>query len=307
VRSDIYSLGVLLFYLVSGRFPFEAVDMAALQRLHEQSAPRRLRDLRPELEEGFVDAVEKAISVDPAKRFDSMGELDAALAGSASPLPVSGRWRGWRLFAACAAALAVGWLGWSTARHANEMVAAQQASGYQLDVALYRHVDDAVEQLVEGSRLRVGDRLSLALAADAPLYVYVFNEDERGNASGLFPLAMLEQVNPLAAGQAYRLPGERAGGTLTWQVDRAGGTERIHLVTSPGPLPEIDALYRAVPPARLAHSQLTARGIGTVTEGPVAEPVSAAPLLQAVRRISGEEARLEGAWHRVFVFAGDER
>lgn len=307
VRSDIYSLGVLLFYLVSGRFPFEAGDMAALQRLHEQSAPWRLRDLRPELDEGFIDAVEKAISVDPANRFGSMGELDAALAGPASPIPVSRRWRGWRLAAACAAALALGWLGWSTTRHANEMVAAQHASGYQLDAALYRHVDDGVERLVESSRLRVGDRLSLTLAADSPLYVYLFNEDERGNAFGLFPLAMLEQVNPLAAGQAHRLPGEKAGGALTWQVDRAGGTERIHLVTSPEPLPEIDALYRALPPARLAHSLLTARGIGTVTDGPAAEPVSAAPLLQAVQRISGEGARFEGAWHRVFVFAGDGR
>ena len=307
LRSDIYSLGVLLFYLVSGRFPFEAGDMDSLQRLHEQSSARRLRDLRPELDEGFIDAVEKAVSVDPANRFGSLGELDAALAGSASPLPVAGRRRGWRLAAACAAALVLGWLAWSTTRHADETAPAPQATGYQLDATLYRHADDGVERLEDGNRLRVGDRLSLTLAADAPLYVYLFNEDERGNAFGLFPLAMLEQANPLAAGQAYRLPGEKAGGTLTWQVDRAGGTERIHLVTSPEALPEIDALYRALPPARLAHSLLTARGIGTVTDGPVAEPVSAAPLLQAVRQISGEEARFEGVWHRVFVFAGDER
>jgi serine/threonine-protein kinase len=79
VQSDIYSLGVLLFHLVTSRFPFESDDMDGLRRAHEGGDPLLLLDLRADVPEDFAGVVEKAISVDPTARYRSAGELEREL------------------------------------------------------------------------------------------------------------------------------------------------------------------------------------------------------------------------------------
>ena len=79
VQSDIYSLGVLLYYLVTGRFPVEGKSFTDLALAHAQHARRQLRDARPDLPDAFVTVVERAIDPDPARRFHSAGDLHAAL------------------------------------------------------------------------------------------------------------------------------------------------------------------------------------------------------------------------------------
>jgi eukaryotic-like serine/threonine-protein kinase len=78
-ESDIYSAGVLLFHLVTGRYPVMAATMDALRRAHASGVSVRLSDLRPDLDVGFVRVVERAIAANPAERFHSAGEMEAAL------------------------------------------------------------------------------------------------------------------------------------------------------------------------------------------------------------------------------------
>ena len=78
-RSDIYSLGVLLFHLVTGRYPVPGATLDSVVRAHRDGLRVRLRDLRPDLAPAFVEAVETACAADPARRHASAGELDGAL------------------------------------------------------------------------------------------------------------------------------------------------------------------------------------------------------------------------------------
>jgi Tol biopolymer transport system component len=80
-QSDIYSVGVLLFRLVTGKAPIAARSIDDVRRAHESGEVRRLRDERSNLPAGFVHIVERALSPDAAKRFGSVGELELALNG----------------------------------------------------------------------------------------------------------------------------------------------------------------------------------------------------------------------------------
>ena len=84
--SDIYSLGVLLYFLVTGAYPVEGATRSEIRRVHDQRGPRRpLRDVRPDLPDGFIRVVERALAEDPRLRFESAGALEAALASPIAP------------------------------------------------------------------------------------------------------------------------------------------------------------------------------------------------------------------------------
>lgn len=77
-RVDIYALGVMLFALLSGAQPFQAATPldTALQRL-QQPTPL-LHAVSPDLPEAFDLVIGRALERDPARRFQSAGELVSA-------------------------------------------------------------------------------------------------------------------------------------------------------------------------------------------------------------------------------------
>ncbi|HKV08189.1 MAG TPA: serine/threonine-protein kinase [Thermoanaerobaculia bacterium] len=87
-RSDLYSLGVLLYEMLTGRSPFQGGSLLQIHRkvLTERPVPPRL--LRPELPAGLSDLVESLLEKDPARRPQSAAEVVEALEriGSASGL-----------------------------------------------------------------------------------------------------------------------------------------------------------------------------------------------------------------------------
>lgn len=82
--SDLYSLGALLYRLVTGRYPIESNDIAELETKIQYGVRSPLRDLRPDLEATFVAVVEKALDPDPAHRFGSAGQMENALSTALS-------------------------------------------------------------------------------------------------------------------------------------------------------------------------------------------------------------------------------
>lgn len=79
IASDVYSLGVLIFYLVTGRYPVDARTFPELLQAHRDGKRVLLRDVRPELPAALIDVAEKAMSPDPKGRYASMGAMEKAL------------------------------------------------------------------------------------------------------------------------------------------------------------------------------------------------------------------------------------
>ena len=78
-RSDVYALGVLLFYLVSKRFPIEASTWSELAEAHARGQRLRLQDVRHDISDGFASVIRRMIAHDPADRFATVGSVREAL------------------------------------------------------------------------------------------------------------------------------------------------------------------------------------------------------------------------------------
>lgn len=78
-QSDLYSLGVLLYRLVTASFPVRAATIEDLRAAHAGAAGVRLRDVRADLPSAFVRVVDRATASDPAARYATAGDLEADL------------------------------------------------------------------------------------------------------------------------------------------------------------------------------------------------------------------------------------
>ena len=79
-QSDLYSLGVLLYYLVSGEFPVAGGSLQEVRDAHVKSRRKLLRDARPDLPMAFVCAIDDATDAAPAQRPRSAGVMERLLA-----------------------------------------------------------------------------------------------------------------------------------------------------------------------------------------------------------------------------------
>jgi serine/threonine-protein kinase len=89
-RSDIYSLGVLAYQMLTGRVPFSASNSMALLLKHVTERPKPIVDLRPETPLPMSEAIERALLKSPEDRWPTAGTLRDALSTDARPLPT---WR----------------------------------------------------------------------------------------------------------------------------------------------------------------------------------------------------------------------
>jgi tetratricopeptide (TPR) repeat protein len=82
VATDIYAMGVLLYYLVAEDYPVRLAGLTPSDALAALAKRRPLMDLRSDLPESLLRTVSTATEMDPAKRFASAGQLASALAES---------------------------------------------------------------------------------------------------------------------------------------------------------------------------------------------------------------------------------
>ena len=254
--SDQYSLGVLLFRLATRRYPFEAETTIELESKHNAVDRHRLLDLRPDLPRALVAAIERALAVDPTRRFASLGAMAEALSEAAHgqlKAPVRKR------------------LLWATAAGLMLVAVAllwappsPQSAGHAVWLRASLGGDEVLQP---GAEVRLGDALALELTLDQTRHVYVINEDSHGERFQLFPLAESDLANPLPPGRT-RLPGTAAGEPVDWRITSRGGRERFYVLIADEPLADLKrlALNQATmhqgDSATLYAAQDPVRGVG---------------------------------------------
>lgn len=81
-RSDVYSLGITMFELATGRRPFVADNEYAIMTAHLSEPPPNPLTFNPKLPPRMVDVLLRSLAKNPAERYQTAGEFRAALEGS---------------------------------------------------------------------------------------------------------------------------------------------------------------------------------------------------------------------------------
>jgi serine/threonine-protein kinase len=82
--SDVYSLGVVLYQLLSGRVPYETSSLTELAMRQQQGRPEPLSNLNPEVGPALDRAVARSLAPEPQDRYRSALEMREAIEEAAS-------------------------------------------------------------------------------------------------------------------------------------------------------------------------------------------------------------------------------
>jgi len=79
-RTDIYAFGAMLYHMVTGRPPFASSDALAVAVKHLQEQPLPPSEINPATPDAWDALILKALAKDPADRFQSAAQMEAAIA-----------------------------------------------------------------------------------------------------------------------------------------------------------------------------------------------------------------------------------
>ena len=221
--ADLYALGVLLFRLVTNRYPIEARAIKDILDMHQVGRRTPLRSLRPDLPTEFVSIVEKAIAPLPEDRYPDAASLEMALAGFVGSLEHAERH--WYLRPA---SLIAG--GTVAAIAAIALIVVAAIPPFSVDASLY----NGTTELFSGDKVRPGDSITLKLHASRTTRIVVLNRDAEGHLQRLFPESG-EAAAAVLAGGDHVLPEGTTEVEHFWKVTSVAGVESFVVIAAGSP------------------------------------------------------------------------
>jgi serine/threonine protein kinase len=88
--ADLYGLGVVTYQLLAGRLPYDAASLTELAIMQQEAYPVRLDAIAPEIPMALATAVQRALELEPERRFAGAEEMRKALHDGARGIAPSG-------------------------------------------------------------------------------------------------------------------------------------------------------------------------------------------------------------------------
>lgn len=236
--SDIYSMAVIAYEIITGRRPFNTTSPARLVELQKKGVKLKPRRLREDLPSEAEAIILRALSFDPSARCQNAREFGDSLADALTPpgnAPKKGiRFKGsrvslWILFGV--ALLVVGYqvINWQPKREPNRsfnyFLTVQRMRGEQLYQAPVKsHGEETYAN---------GDKFRLTVSTPVPAYLYVF-KDGGTQIRVISPRQASKGAASLGAGELFESEWMR--------FSDQEGSEAFWIVWSTSPVAELEAV-----------------------------------------------------------------
>jgi serine/threonine-protein kinase len=271
-RTDIFSLGVLLYEMVTGRSPFTGKSVEEVQDSILYETPKPLAEAVEGVPAALSEAVERALRKAPEERFATAEEMRAALpslgpglertallrrrasrspaveprplteeeakAFASAPREVERPRRRLVLLLFAAAAVLI-----ACAVGALELFGSDEI---EVSIRAFREGPDGVVALKELDAVSKKDQIYFEFEASTDAYVYLVNRSPDGTLVACFPSerSKSDLANPFVGGRAHRFPPSVGSVTKYYRLDDAVGTESFYLFAFRRPNSELEAEFR---------------------------------------------------------------
>jgi hypothetical protein len=254
-RSDIFSLGVILYQLIAGRLPYKSHDVSSIKReiVHDQPTP--VRQYNPVVPPQLESICRKAMAKEPVDRYSTAADFAAALRAVADEGAGEGaKTQGvlsrtstlWLSIAATAAVFALAAaLVMNRSRStivpdsALAPAAGAAAAGPNLEILMQKKDEPGSFRrlAIADLPLHVGDKLQFHVTVPKPMYAYIYWIDFHGKPERYWPptesdLAKQQPISELDSPAKTEIGPE----SQWWQVTATGGPEIIFVGVSDKPL-----------------------------------------------------------------------
>jgi serine/threonine protein kinase len=174
--SDIFSLGLIAYEMVTGRRPFKPAPASQLRELQRGRVRVRPRKLREELSTEAERMILRALSFDPKSRFQNAAvfgdNLARALVAQPKPPVSSGPWARF-----AGVLIVLGLLSFGLYKVFSNIDGPRAPTRYFTYFLLVQRVSDGKEYQSNGEEpFYNGDKFQLNVLSPVPAYLYVFNE-----------------------------------------------------------------------------------------------------------------------------------